>query len=248
MRKTIVAGNWKMNKTPKEALELIETLKPIVCDRDDVEVVFCPPFIDLTLAVEAVKGTPIKIGAQNMYFEESGAYTGEVAPNMVKEAGCEYVILGHSERRAYFGETNETVNKKVLKAFEHDLKPIICVGETLEQREQGITEDLVRLQTKVALKDVPAEKAVLAVIAYEPVWAIGTGKTATSVQAEEVCGAIRKVLCEIYDEETAEKIRIQYGGSVNAGNAAELFAMPNIDGGLVGGASLKADFAKIVNF
>ena len=248
MRKTIVAGNWKMNKTPKEALELIETLKPIVCGREDVEVVFCPPFIDLMLAVEAVKGTPIKIGAQNMYFEESGAYTGEVAPNMVKEAGCEYVILGHSERRAYFGETYGTVTKKVLKAFEHELKPIICVGETLEQREQGITEDLVRLQTEIALKDVPAEKAVLAVIAYEPVWAIGTGKTATSVQAEEVCAAIRKVLCEIYDEETAEKIRIQYGGSVNAGNAAELFAMPNIDGGLVGGASLKADFAKIVNF
>ncbi len=248
MRKTIVAGNWKMNKTPKEALELIETLKPLVAGRDDVEVVFCPPFIDLMLAVEATKGTNIKIGAQNMYFEESGAYTGEVAPNMVKEAGCEYVILGHSERRAYFGETDETVNKKVLKAFEHELKPIICVGETLEQREQGITEDLVRMQTKIALKDVPAEQAVLAVIAYEPVWAIGTGKTATSVQAEEVCAAIRKVLCEIYDEETASKIRIQYGGSVNAGNAAELFAMPNIDGGLVGGASLKADFAKIVNF
>ena len=167
---------------------------------------------------------------------------------MVKEAGCEYVILGHSERRAYFGETDEMINKKVLKAFEHDLKPIICVGETLEQREQGITEDLVRLQIKIALKDVPAEKAVRAVIAYEPVWAIGTGKTATSVQAEEVCAAIRKVLCEIYGEETAEKIRIQYGGSVNAGNAAELFAMPNIDGGLVGGASLKADFAKIVNY
>ncbi len=248
MRKTIVAGNWKMNKTPKEALELIETLKPLVAERDDVEVVFCPPFIDLMLAVEATKGTNIKIGAQNMYYEESGAYTGEVAPNMVKEAGCEYVILGHSERRAYFGETDEMINKKVLKAFEHDLKPIICVGETLEQREQGITEDLVRLQIKIALKDVPAEKAVLAVIAYEPVWAIGTGKTATSVQAEEVCAAIRKVLCEIYGEETAEKIRIQYGGSVNAGNAAELFAMPNIDGGLVGGASLKADFAKIVNY
>ena len=248
MRKTIVAGNWKMNKTPKEALELIETLKPLVAERDDVEVVFCPPFIDLMLAVEATKGTNIKIGAQNMYYEESGAYTGEVAPNMVKEAGCEYVILGHSERRAYFGETDEMINKKVLKAFEHDLKPIICVGETLEQREQGITEDLVRLQIKIALKDVPAEKAVLAVIAYEPVWAIGTGQTATSVQAEEVCAAIRKVLCEIYGEETAEKIRIQYGGSVNAGNAAELFAMPNIDGGLVGGASLKADFAKIVNY
>ena len=248
MRKTIVAGNWKMNKTPKAALELIETLKPLVAERDDVEVVFCPPFVSLMLAVEATKGTNIKIGAQNMYYEESGAYTGEIAPDMIAEAGCEYVILGHSERRAYFGETDEMINKKVLKAFEHGLKPIICVGETLEQREQGITEDLVRLQTKIALKDVPAETAVDAVVAYEPVWAIGTGKTATSVQAEEVCCAIRKVLVEIYDEETAAKIRIQYGGSVNAGNAAELFAMPNIDGGLVGGASLKADFANIVNY
>lgn len=248
MRKTIVAGNWKMNKTPKAALELIETLKPLVAERDDVEVVFCPPFVSLMLAVEATKDTNIKIGAQNMYYEENGAYTGEIAPDMIAEAGCEYVILGHSERRAYFGETDEMINKKVLKAFEHGLKPIICVGETLEQREQGITEDLVRLQTKIALKNVPAETAVDAVVAYEPVWAIGTGKTATSVQAEEVCCAIRKVLVEIYDEETAAKIRIQYGGSVNAGNAAELFAMPNIDGGLVGGASLKADFANIVNY
>ena len=245
MRKVIVAGNWKMNKTPREAIELIETLKPLVSEREDVEVVFCPPFISL---MEAVKGTNIKIGAQNMYFEENGAYTGEVAPDMIAECGVEYVILGHSERRQYFGETDESINKKVKKAFEHGLKPIICVGETLEQREQGITEDLVRLQTKIALKDISKEDAKKAVIAYEPVWAIGTGKTATSVQAEEVCAAIRRVLSEIYDEETAGEIRIQYGGSVNAGNAAELFAMPNIDGGLVGGASLKADFAKIVNY
>ncbi len=248
MRKVIVAGNWKMNKTPREAIELIETLKPLVSEREDVEVVFCPPFISLMVAVEAVKGTNIKIGAQNMYFEENGAYTGEVAPDMIAECGVEYVILGHSERRQYFGETDESINKKVKKAFEHGLKPIICVGETLEQREQGITEDLVRLQTKIALKDISKEDAKKAVIAYEPVWAIGTGKTATSVQAEEVCAAIRRVLSEIYDEETAGEIRIQYGGSVNAGNAAELFAMPNIDGGLVGGASLKADFAKIVNY
>lgn len=248
MRKTIVAGNWKMNKTPKEALELIETLKPLVGDSEKTEVVFCPPFVSLLLAVEAVKGTNIKIGAQNMYYEESGAYTGEVAPAMIKECGCEYVILGHSERRGYFGETDEIVNKKVLKAFEHDLKPIICVGETLEQREQGITVDLVRMQVKIALKDVPAENAKKAVIAYEPIWAIGTGRTATSVQAEEVCGAIRQVVAEIYGQEVADEIRVQYGGSVNAGNAAELFAMPNIDGGLVGGASLKADFAKIVNY
>ncbi len=248
MRKVIVAGNWKMNKTPREAIELIETLKPLVSEREDVEVVFCPPFISLMVAVEAVKGTNIKIGAQNMYFEENGAYTGEVAPDMIAECGVEYVILGHSERRQYFGETDESINKKVKKAFAHGLKPIICVGETLEQREQGITEDLVRLQTKIALKDISKDDAKKAVIAYEPVWAIGTGKTATSVQAEEVCAAIRKVLSEIYDEETAGEIRIQYGGSVNAGNAAELFAMPNIDGGLVGGASLKADFAKIVNY
>jgi len=246
MRKRIVAGNWKMNKTPEQTKELINVLKPLVGDEENTEVVFCPPFICLTTAIEAVKGTNIKIGAQNMYFEESGAFTGEVAPDMIKEAGCDYVILGHSERRAYFGETDEIINKKVLKAFEHDLMPIICVGETLEQREQGITEDLVRLQTKIALKDVPAADAEKAVIAYEPVWAIGTGKTATNEQAQEVCGAIRKVLVEIYGAETAEKIRIQYGGSVNAGNATELFAMPDIDGGLVGGASLKADFATIV--
>ena len=246
MRKRIVAGNWKMNKTPQETKALIEALLPLVGQEKDTEVVFCPPFICLTTAIEAVKGSAIKIGAQNMYYEESGAYTGEVAPNMLKEAGCDYVIIGHSERRGYFGETDEIVNKKVLKAFEHDLTPIICVGETLEQREQGITEDLVRLQTKIALKDVPAATAEKAVIAYEPIWAIGTGKTATNEQAQEVCAAIRKVLAEIYDAETADKIRIQYGGSVNAGNAAELFAMPDIDGGLVGGASLKVDFADIV--
>ena len=246
MRKRIVAGNWKMNKTPEQTKELINILKSLVGDEENTEVVFCPPFICLTTAIEAVKGTNIKIGAQNMYFEENGAYTGEIAPDMIKEVGCEYVILGHSERRAYFGETDEIINKKVLKAFEHDLMPIICVGETLEQREQGITEDLVRLQTKIALKDVPAADAEKAVIAYEPVWAIGTGRTATNEQAQEVCGAIRKVLIEIYGAETAEKIRIQYGGSVNAGNATELFGMPDIDGGLVGGASLKADFATIV--
>lgn len=248
MRKTIVAGNWKMNKTPKEALELIETLKPLVARNDKTEVVFCPPFVSLLLAVEATKGTNIKIGAQNMYYEESGAYTGEVSPAMVRESGCEYVILGHSERRGYFGETDEIVNKKVLKAYEHDLKPIICVGETLEQRDQGITVDLVRMQVKIALQGVSPENAKKAVIAYEPIWAIGTGRTATSVQAEEVCGAIRQVVNEIYGQEVADEIRVQYGGSVNAGNAAELFAMPNIDGGLVGGASLKADFAKIVNY
>ncbi|MCF0136601.1 MAG: triose-phosphate isomerase [Lachnospiraceae bacterium] len=246
-RKKIVAGNWKMNMTPAQAKDLIETLKPLCGANTDKDVVFCVPFIDIPLAVEAVKGTNIKIGAQNLYFEEKGAYTGEIAPAMIKEAGCDYVIIGHSERRAYFGETNEIVNKKVLKAYEHDLVPIICVGETLEQREQGITEELVRLQTKIALKDVDAAKAEKAVIAYEPIWAIGTGKTATNEQAQEVCGWIRNVLAQVYGQETADKIRVQYGGSVNAGNAADLFAMPDIDGGLVGGASLKADFAAIVN-
>lgn len=247
MRKKIIAGNWKMNKTPAEAIKLVEELKPIV-NTNEVDVVFCPPFVCLPSVLDAVKGTPIAVGAQNMYYEESGAYTGEVAPNMLTEIGVRYVIIGHSERRAYFAETDATVNKKVLKAIEHDLIPIICVGESLEQREQGITVDLVRLQTKIALKDVPADKAKEAVIAYEPIWAIGTGKTATSEQAEEVCKAIRQVVSEIYDSSVAEAIRIQYGGSVNASNAKELFEMNNIDGGLVGGASLKQDFSKIVNY
>ena len=247
MRKRIVAGNWKMNKTPQEAKELIEALKPLVAENQTTEIVFCPPFVDIALAVELTKDTNIKIGAQNMYFEEKGAYTGEVAPAMLKAAGCEYVILGHSERRGYFGETDEIVNKKVLKAIEHELTPILCVGETLEQREQGITEDLVRMQTKIALKGVAPEDAKKVVIAYEPIWAIGTGKTATNDQAQEVCKAIRDVVREIYDEEVADAMRIQYGGSVNAGNASDLFAMPDIDGGLVGGASLKTDFAAIVN-
>ncbi|MFP4697679.1 MAG: triose-phosphate isomerase [Eubacteriales bacterium] len=247
MRRKIIAGNWKMNKTPKEALQLIDTLKSLV-KNEEVDVVFCPPFVSLMSAVEAVKGTNIEIGAQNMYFEESGAYTGEIAPNMLTEIGVKYVVIGHSERRAYFAETDETVNKKVIKAIEHNLVPIICVGETLGQREQGITVDLVRLQTKIALKDVSKEDAKKVVIAYEPIWAIGTGRTATSEQAEEVCAAIRKVVKEIYDEDVANAVRIQYGGSVNAGNAAELFAMPNIDGGLVGGASLKEDFGKVVNY
>ena len=198
--------------------------------------------------MEAAKGTNIQIGAENMYFEEKGAYTGEISPNMLVDAGVKYVIIGHSERREYFAETDETVNKKVLKAFEHGLTPIICCGETLTQREQGITLDWIRQQIKIAFQNVTAEQAKTAVIAYEPIWAIGTGKTATSDQAEEVCGAIRACIAEVYDEATAAEIRIQYGGSVNAGNAAELFAKPDIDGGLVGGASLKPDFGKIVNY
>ena len=247
MRKKIVAGNWKMNKTPSEAVALIDELKPLVAN-DDVDVVFCVPAIDIIPAVEATKGTNIEIGAENMYFEESGAYTGEIAPNMLVDAGVKYVIIGHSERREYFAETDETVNKKVLKAFEHGLTPIICCGESLTQREQGITIDWIRQQIKIAFLNVTADQAKTAVIAYEPIWAIGTGKTATSDQAEEVCGAIRACIAEVYDEATAQAIRIQYGGSVNAGKAAELFAKEDIDGGLVGGASLKADFGKIVNY
>ena len=231
MRKTIVAGNWKMNKTPSEAVELINTLKPLVAC-DDVDVVFCVPAIDISVAVEATKGTNIAIGAENMYYEESGAYTGEISPAMLTDAGVKYVIIGHSERREYFAETDETVNKKVLKAIEHGITPIICCGETLTQREQGVTIDFVRQQIKIALQGVTADQAKEVVIAYEPIWAIGTGVVATTEQAQEVCAAIR----------------IQYGGSVSAASAPELFAQPDIDGGLVGGASLKPDFGKIVNY
>ena len=247
MRKKIVAGNWKMNMTPAQAVELIDSLKDKI-DTTEVDVVVCPPFVCLPAVLEAVKGTAISVGAQNMHFEEKGAFTGEIAPSMLVELGVKYVVLGHSERRQYFAETNETVNKKVLKAIEHNLVPIICVGESLEEREQGVTIDLVRLQTKIALKDVKAEDAKKVVIAYEPIWAIGTGKTATSMQAEEVCKAIREVVAEVYGQEVADEVRVQYGGSVNGGNANELFNMGNIDDGLVGGASLKEEFASIVNY
>ena len=247
MRKKIIAGNWKMNKTPSEAVALVETLKPLV-QNEDVDVVFCVPAIDIIPVVEAAKGTNIQVGAENMYFEESGAYTGEISPAMLVDAGVKYVIIGHSERREYFAETDETVNKKIKKAFEHGLTPIVCCGETLTQREQGVTIDFIRQQIKIAFLDVTAEQAKEAVIAYEPIWAIGTGKVATTEQAEEVCAAIRACIGEIYDEATAESIRIQYGGSVSAGSAPELFAQPDIDGGLVGGASLKPDFGKIVNY
>ncbi len=247
MRKKIVAGNWKMNMTPAKAVSLIETLKDKI-NVTNVDVVVCPPFVSLPAVLEAVKGTNIAVGAQNMYFEENGAYTGEVAPDMLAELGVKYVIIGHSERRQYFAETDVTVNKKVKKALEHNLIPILCVGESLDEREQGITIDLVRLQTKIALKDVSAEDAEKVVIAYEPIWAIGTGRTATSMQAEEVCKAIREVVAEIYSQEVADAVRVQYGGSVNAGNANELFNMGNIDGGLVGGASLKEEFVSIVNY
>ena len=246
-RKKIIAGNWKMNMTPSEAVVLINTLKPLV-QNDEVDVLLCVPAIDIIPAMEAAKGTNIQIGAENMYFEEKGAYTGEISPNMLVDAGVKYVIIGHSERREYFAETNETVNKKVLKAFEHGITPIICCGESLTQREQGITIDWIRQQIKVAFLNVTADQAKTAVIAYEPIWAIGTGKVATTEQAQEVCAAIRACIGEIYDEATAEAIRIQYGGSISAASAPELFAQADIDGGLVGGASLKPDFGAIVNY
>ena len=247
MRKIVVAGNWKMNKTPAQTVELINELKPLVAGSNN-DCVICVPYTSLYTAVEACKGTNIKVGAQNMYFEESGAYTGEIAPSMLTEMGVEYVVIGHSERRQYFAETDETVNLKVKKAFEHRLIPIICVGESLEQREQGVTFELVSMQTKIALLGLDKEDVKKAIIAYEPIWAIGTGKTATSEQAQEVCAKIRETVEEVFGKEVADVITIQYGGSVNAKNAAELFAKPDIDGGLVGGASLKAeDFSVITN-
>ena len=247
MRQTVVAGNWKMNKTPAQTVELINELKPLVADSKN-KCIVCVPYTNLANAIEASKGSNIEVGAQNMYFEESGAYTGEIAPSMLTEMGVKYVIIGHSERRQYFNETDETVNKKVIKAFEHGLTPIICVGESLEQREQGITFELVALQTKIALLGLTEEQVKKCIIAYEPIWAIGTGKTATSDQAQEVCQKIRETVASVYGSAAAEEIIIQYGGSVNAGNSAELFAKSDIDGGLVGGASLKAnDFSVIVN-
>ena len=247
MRRKIIAGNWKMNKTPSEAVALVNELKDLV-KNDEVDVVYCVPAIDIVPVVEAVKGTNVKVGAENMYFEESGAYTGEISAAMLKDSGVEYVIIGHSERRDYFKEDDVLLNKKVKKAIEAGITPILCCGETLEQREMGIAVDFIRLQIKSDLKDVSAADVAKLVIAYEPIWAIGTGKTATSDQAEEICKAVRDCIREMYDDATAEKVRIQYGGSVNAGNAAELFTKPNIDGALVGGASLKADFGKIVNY
>lgn len=236
-----------MNMTPTEAVELVNTLKPLVAN-DDVDVIFCVPAIDIIPAMEAAKGSNINIGAENMYYEDKGAYTGEISPAMLKDAGVKYVVIGHSERREYFAETDETVNKKALKAFEYGMTPIICCGESLTQREQGITIDWIRQQIKIAFLNIPAENAAKAVIAYEPIWAIGTGKVATTEQAQEVCQSIRSCIAEIYDEATAQAIRIQYGGSVSAGSAPELFAQPDIDGGLVGGASLKPEFGDIVNY
>ena len=246
-RRKIVAGNWKMNMTPSQAVALCEELKDLV-KSDSVDVVYCVPAVDIVPVVEAVKGTNVEVGAENMYFEEKGAYTGEISAAMLVDAGVKYVIIGHSERRDYFKEDDALLNKKVKKAFEAGLTPILCCGETLEQREMGVTMDWIRLQIKSDLVDISAEQVKSMVIAYEPIWAIGTGKTATTEQAQEVCKGVRDCIAEMYDEATAAAVRIQYGGSVNAGNAAELFAQPDIDGGLVGGASLKADFGKIVNY
>lgn len=246
-RRKIVAGNWKMNMTPSEAVELVNTLKPLVAS-EEVDVVFCVPAIDIVPVVEACKGTNIAVGAENMYFEDKGAYTGEISADMLLDAGVKYVILGHSERRDYFKEDDALLNKKVKKAIEKGLTPILCCGESLEQREMGVTMDWIRLQIKSDLAGVAAADVANMVIAYEPIWAIGTGKTATTEQAQEVCAGIRACIAEIYDEATAEAVRIQYGGSVNAATAPDLFAQNDIDGGLVGGAALKPDFGKIVNY
>ena len=245
-RKRIIAGNWKMNMTPSEAVKLVEELKPLVVN-DDVDVVYCVPAIDIVPVVEAVKGTNVQVGAENFYIEDKGAYTGEISAPMLVDAGVKYVIIGHSERRDYFKEDDTFLNKKVKKAIEAGLTPILCCGESLEQRELGVTMDWIRLQIKSDLAGVAADDVKKLVIAYEPIWAIGTGKTATSDQAQEVCKGIRDLIAEIYDAPTAEAVRIQYGGSMNAGNAAELLAKPDIDGGLIGGASLKAEFGQVVN-
>ncbi len=247
MRKKIIAGNWKMNKTPSEAVKFLEELKPLVAGADS-DVVVCVPLIDIMVARQVLEGTNIRIGAQNMYYESKGAYTGEVSPDMLVDAGVEYIIIGHSERRQYFSENNDRVNKKVARAIEYGMIPILCCGETLEQRESGITFDHIRIQIKTALKGLEPEQVAKVIIAYEPIWAIGTGRVATNQQAEDVCAQIRALVAELYDYEVASSIRILYGGSVTADNAPGLFAMPNIDGGLVGGASLKLDFAKIVNY
>ena len=246
-RKAIIAGNWKMNKPATEAAQLVDELIPAVQDAS-CEVVICTPYTDLVTAVAKTKGTNIHVGAENVHFEASGAFTGEISAAMLVDLGVEYVIVGHSERRQYFAETDQTVNKRTLAALNAGLKAIVCVGESLQQREEGVTEELVRMQTKIALRDVTAEQMANVVIAYEPVWAIGTGKTATADQAQEVCAQIRKVIGELYGDAVAQATTVQYGGSMNAKNCEELLSKQDVDGGLIGGASLKAaDFAVIVN-
>ena len=246
-RKTVIAGNWKMNMTATETKKFAEELKRIMPRAKWCDTVICVPACNITAAVKAFKELRISVGAENLFYEEKGAYTGEVSAAMLKDLGVKYVIIGHSERRQYFAETDETVNKRTLAGLNAGLKVIVCVGENLTQREQGVTEELVRMQTKIALLGVTAEQLQNVIIAYEPVWAIGTGKTATAEQAEEVCAAIRKVVGELYGEAAAKALTVQYGGSMNPKNAAELLAKPDVDGGLIGGAALKADqFAVIV--
>ena len=248
MRKPIIAGNWKMNKTATEAKKFADDFKALLPKTKWCDVVVCVPSVDISAAVRAFKDSRVAVGAQNLFYEDHGAYTGEVSAAMLCDLGVKYVIVGHSERRAMFGETDAIVNKKVHAALNAGLNPIICVGESLQQREEGVTEELVRMQTKIALRDVTAEQMANVVIAYEPIWAIGTGKTATADQAEEVCAQIRKVIGEVYGEAVAEAVTVQYGGSMNAKNCEELLSKKDVDGGLIGGASLKApDFAVIVN-
>ena len=248
MRKKVIAGNWKMNMLPNETISCIDELSKLVNDTKN-EVILCVPYTDLFYALLTAQNTNIKIGAQNMHFEEKGAYTGEISGPMLKSIGVEYVIIGHSERRQYFAETDETVNKKIKAAFKYELKPIVCVGETLEQREDGKAVEVITTQTRLALEGLSKKQVENTIIAYEPIWAIGTGKTATSEDANNAIKEIRNEIAKNYGQEIADKVIIQYGGSVKSSNAKELFTTSDIDGGLVGGASLKADeFAKIVNF
>lgn len=248
MRKKVIAGNWKMNMLPNEAIDFIDKIAPLVKNTEN-EVILCVPYTDLFYALLTAQGTNIKIGAQNMHFEESGAYTGEVSGKMLKSIGVEYVIIGHSERRQYFNETDETVNKKIKAAFANELKPIVCVGESLDQREAGKTEEIITNQTEKALEGLTNEQIKNTIIAYEPIWAIGTGKTATAEDANNSIKAIRNKIESLYGKDVAQEVIIQYGGSVKSSNAKELFETSDIDGALVGGASLKPDeFAKIVNY
>ena len=247
-RRTVIAGNWKMNFTPAEATAFINEIKPMVAGKDNCDIIFCAPFVTIAAAQEAAKGSNIQIGAENVHFAEKGAYTGEVSAKMLTACGVEYVIIGHSERRQYFGETDETVNLRTKAALAAGMKVILCLGEVKEQRLSGITDEVVAMQTKLDLQGVSAEEMKNVIIAYEPVWAIGTGLTATPEQAEETCGTIRKVLASMYGADVAESVTIQYGGSMNEKNAAELLAKPNVDGGLIGGASLVAEkFTAIVD-
>ena len=248
MRKKVIAGNWKMNMLPNEAISMITELTPLIKDTEN-EVILCVPYTDLFYALLTAQGTNIKIGAQNMHFEEKGAFTGEISGKMLKSIGVEYVIIGHSERRQYFAETDETVNKKIKAAFANELKPIVCVGETLEQREAGNAFDVITSQTQKALDGLSDKQVANTIIAYEPIWAIGTGKTATNEDANEAIKKIREKICQIYGQNIAERVIIQYGGSMKPSNAKELLEMSDIDGGLIGGASLKADdFSAIVNY